>query len=406
MSPYRRQGGASYYITLRWKGWPKIRLATGTTNKSRAIAMERTLHALKSAGRRDILELLAAGRLELHDVHDSYLRDPAALEQRLARAKSQAIGPLLDAWYTWLEDPATLSPKTRRPFSPRTVQGYRWCWDQLLQLLPRGRDALLTELTTGFVADFRQRRRAGGASGPTINRNLTALSAFLSWAEQERGLALPRPRLPHEREHPGRDRWLSADEIRALQRATVAPWWPVYALLVYTGLRWSEAAGLIWAEVRLAERRIAVGRQQRRVKTEASVRDVPIPAPLAELLAQHRLRVAGGPADLVFPAPLDSYQRAQRAFQAACNRAGLHGVRLHDLRHTFWVHCARAGVPLARIQKLMGHATLAMTLRYLQHAPESFFDEDGARVAESLSGARDAEAQAAAELLRGGMRPA
>ena len=85
MSPYRRKGGASYYITLRWRGWPKIRVATGTANKSRAIAMERTLHALKSAGRRDILELLAASRLQLHDVHDTYLRDPAALEQGLAK---------------------------------------------------------------------------------------------------------------------------------------------------------------------------------------------------------------------------------------------------------------------------------------------------------------------------------
>jgi hypothetical protein len=47
-----------------------------------------------------------------------------------------------------------------------------------------------------------------------------------------------------------------------------------------------------------------------------------------------------------------------------------------------------------------------MTLRYLQHAPESYFDEDGARVAESLSGARDAEARATAELLRAGIRPA
>jgi hypothetical protein len=47
-----------------------------------------------------------------------------------------------------------------------------------------------------------------------------------------------------------------------------------------------------------------------------------------------------------------------------------------------------------------------MTLRYLQHAPESFFDEGEARVAESLSGARDAEALAVAELLRGGIRQA
>lgn len=406
MSPFRRKDGASYYIDVRWKGWPRVRLATGTTNKARAVAMERTVYALKSAGRRDILELLAAGRLELHDVHDTYLREPAALEQRLAKAQSHAIGPLLDGWYAWLEDPATLSPKTRRPFSPKTVQGYRWCWDQLLRLLPRGREALLTDLTTGFVADFRARRRAAGASGPTLNRNLTALSAFLSWAERERALQLQWPRLPHEREHPGRDRWLSADEIRALERATLGPWWPLFACLIYTGLRIGEAQTLVWGAARLAERRIAVGRHEQRVKTDASVRDVPIPAPLAELLAAHRLGVLGGPADLIFPAPLNSYQRAQRAFQAACKRAGLHQVRLHDLRHTFGVHCARAGVPLARIQKLMGHATLAMTLRYLQHAPESFFAEDAAKVADSLSGARDAEAQATADLLRAGMRPA
>jgi hypothetical protein len=47
-----------------------------------------------------------------------------------------------------------------------------------------------------------------------------------------------------------------------------------------------------------------------------------------------------------------------------------------------------------------------MTLRYLQHAPESHFQADAARVAESLSGSRDREAQVAAELLRAGMRPA
>ena len=70
-----------------------------------------------------------------------------------------------------------------------------------------------------------------------------------------------------------------------------------------------------------------------------------LPEPLAELLAGHRLAYPAGPADPVFPGHLARYQRAQRAFQAACRRAGLHQVRLHDLRHTFGVHCARAGVP-------------------------------------------------------------
>jgi hypothetical protein len=236
--PFRRGDGASYYIDVRWRGWPRLRLATGTTDKARAVAMERTVYALKSAGRRDILELLAGGRLRLGDVHDDYTRDPASLEQRLARAQSHRLGPLLDRWFEWLKDQSTLSTKTRRPFSERTIQGHRWCWDLLLQLLPHGRELQLTDLTDGFVAEFRSRPRAAGASGPTLNRNLTALAAFLTWVEREEGVATQRPRMPREREHAGRDRWLSAREIRALEAALPAAWWPLFALLVYTGLRY------------------------------------------------------------------------------------------------------------------------------------------------------------------------
>lgn len=62
---------------------------------------------------------------------------------------------------------------------------------------------------------------------------------------------------------------------------------------------------------------------------------VPIPVPLARVLAEHRTRYAGGPADRVFPHPFGSYQLVQRVFQRACREAGLHDVRIHDLRHTF-----------------------------------------------------------------------
>jgi integrase len=211
---------------------------------------------------------------------------------------------------------------------------------------------------------------------------------------------------------------LSADEIQVLQRAIPAHWWPFYALLLYTGLRWGEAAGLRWGDVRLAERRIAVTDHLRRLKNVASNRDVPIPEPLAQLLAAHRTRYPGGPADPVFPAPFDDYRRARRLFQSAALEAQLHdggrnpsgvprpNVTMHDLRHTFGVHCAQAGVPIARLQKLLGHASPHMTLRYMKHAPESYFQEDAAKVAASISGERNKEAEAQATLAREGIRPA
>ena len=106
----------------------------------------------------------------------------------------------------------------------------------------------------------------------------------------------------------------------------------------------------------------------------------------------------------MFPHPFGSYQLAQRMFQRVCQEAGLHDMRIHGLRHTFGVHCAQAGIPIVRIQKLLGHSAPAMTLRYMKHAPENHFVEDAAPLAASLSGAADREASAQSELARQGLK--
>ncbi|PYO60922.1 MAG: hypothetical protein DMD65_04615 [Gemmatimonadetes bacterium] len=73
-------------------------------------------------------------------------------------------------------------------------------------------------------------------------------------------------------------------------------------------------------------------------------------------------------------------------------------------RHTFGVHCAQAGIPIVRIQRLLGHSTPVMALRYMKHVPENYFAADAARVAASLSGIADREASAQAEPTRQGLK--
>ena len=63
-------------------------------------------------------------------------------------------------------------------------------------------------------------------------------------------------------------------------------------------------------------------------------------------------------------------------------------------------------MPIVRLQKLLGHASPHMTLRYMKHAPESYFQEDAAKVAASISGERNREADAQAVLVRETIRPA
>ncbi len=63
-------------------------------------------------------------------------------------------------------------------------------------------------------------------------------------------------------------------------------------------------------------------------------------------------------------------------------------------------------MPIARLQKLLGHATPAMALRYMKHAPEVYFAEDAAKVAASLTGELDREREARAAGARANLRTA
>ena len=59
------------------------------------------------------------------------------------------------------------------------------------------------------------------------------------------------------------------------------------------------------------------------------------------------------------------------AWETAVRVARLDDVRFHTLRHTFASWLVQSGVNLQEIQRLLGHRSLAMTLRYGHLAPES-----------------------------------
>ncbi len=100
MTPFKR--GRIYHIDVRWKGVRRLQLSTGTTNKARAVAMQRTLYALRSAGRSDLLGLLAEGKIRLPELHDAYEKRGDELEHLKARASSPRLGDLVEKWLRWL----------------------------------------------------------------------------------------------------------------------------------------------------------------------------------------------------------------------------------------------------------------------------------------------------------------
>jgi len=56
----------------------------------------------------------------------------------------------------------------------------------------------------------------------------------------------------------------------------------------------------------------------------------------------------------------------KRSFASACNKAGIEGLRFHDLRHTAATRMIENGANIVAVKEILGHSSLEMTMRYAQ----------------------------------------
>ncbi|MEA3640385.1 MAG: tyrosine-type recombinase/integrase [Lamprobacter sp.] len=134
------------------------------------------------------------------------------------------------------------------------------------------------------------------------------------------------------------------------------------------GLRLSEVLALRVADID-GERKLLCIRQGKGAKD----RLVPLsPTLLAQLRAYWRLY---RPTDWLFAgrgdAPL-STTSLQKAYTCAKQQAGVTKVGgIHALRHAYATHQLAAGLPVERLQRLMGHTSIHTTLRYVHWLPSA-----------------------------------
>jgi integrase len=152
----------------------------------------------------------------------------------------------------------------------------------------------------------------------------------------------------------------------------------------YGGLRIGELAGLRRSRVDLLRGTVEVAEIITEVggrlhmgppKTRASRRTVGLPRAVVEELATH-LAAPAEPDALVFTAPKGGPLRViafrARIWRPATRRAGLDGLRIHDLRHTAVALWIAAGANPKEVAARAGHTSVSFTLdRYGHLYPES-----------------------------------
>jgi integrase len=220
------------------------------------------------------------------------------------------------------------------------------------------------------------------------NRTVAVLGKMLAlavrWEMRADNPARGIERAPEEK----RERFLSPAEIGKLAAALTGHPERMSAnairLLLLTGARRGEVLAARWSEFDLDT---GVWTKPSAHTKQRQMHRVPLSAPATALLRELRQQAdkeagrGGDPEFVCIGRDGKPLTDIKRTWAAVCKNAGISGVRIHDLRHTFASVLASGGASLPLIGALLGHTQAQTTHRY------SHLLDDPLRVATERVGA-------------------
>jgi len=365
-------GHMSYYLVYR----------TGSDQKKRV-----------RIGPADALSVVQARDLALKYAAQAIAGDdPQAAKQQAREAAQriqlQTLGGFLDAKYA----PWVLAERKSGAATLARLQ------HNFADLLERP----MQEISPWVVEKWRAEQLKGGKQKSTVNRDITALKSVLAKAVAWDLLpSHPLTKLkPIKLDTKGRVRYLSEAEEARLRTALAlrderikaarvrANTWrrirayaelpsietqaygdhltPMVFLTLNTGLRRGELFNLRWEDVNAQTKVLTV---HGATAKSGQTRHLPLNREALAVLDAWRQQSSGE--GYVFPGKggqrLDN---TRKAWERLLQEGGITGFTWHDLRHSFASKLVMAGVSLAAVRELLGHADLTMTLRYAHLAPD------------------------------------
>jgi integrase len=162
-----------------------------------------------------------------------------------------------------------------------------------------------------------------------------------------------------------RYRYLTQEEEEALLEVCTPYLKRVVLFALHTGMRKGEILGLRWTDVDFPNSVAIVPASRAKSKKD---RCIPLNS-VALGLIDELPRPIDREAYIFGNTAAGKQENIKRYWNAALAIAGIENFHFHDLRHTYASRLVTAGVDLAVLRELLGHADFAMTLRYAHLHP-------------------------------------
>lgn len=257
--------------------------------------------------------------------------------------------------HQWQDAVIGWAAEAHRTIRPSTLRRYQASLRQMRGVLD---DLFVDEISSRTIAQIARRP---GITNATRRRDISAASAVLSWCvAQDWRQDNPARNWDRSRIRERREPIIlpEADDIDRVVAAAPGQIGNMIRLAQYTGMRQEEIASLRRDQIR--------GGSVQLIRTKTGrARAVPLDDRALSTIAGAPIYL-GSPYVFWHDAGL-RYSNVRVGFGTARRRAGVRQFRFHDLRHWFAVDYLRRGGSIYTLQQILGHSSIVMTERYLDH---------------------------------------
>ena len=245
-------------------------------------------------------------------------------------------------------------------FIDRYSKIYKRSWrsdeNSLKHLVGFFKGKYLAGITRSLVEQYQAARKEEVAPA-TVNLELACLkktfNKAIDWGKLE---ANPAAKVKKFKLNNSREKILDAEEARRLIECAAPSLRPILIIALKTGMRRGEILSLRWSDINFIKSFIQI-----KDTKSGEPRKVPLSPAAREVL-----KALPRPSEFIFynPETKTHIKSVVTAYETACARAEIKGLRFHDLRHTFATWYMESGGDVVALSKILGHHSLQMTLRY------------------------------------------